>query len=449
MNEEPVMLQYLKRIGKSSYALITILSAGLIALLLYAFPPLWQTETNGNHGVKIFFADDITPAYRKVIAMFNEEYRGKIRVETINIPFSKFSTNERKELFTRFFRTKNDQVDVFSVDEIWTARFAKWCDPLGNYFPQDLKANILESALQSCYFDSTLVAVPLFIDVGLMYYRKDFIDGLPNANEVENELRKSITWDEFIRLGERFKNKRNPFYIFQADNYEGLMCSFTEMMAGLNDPLYSKNAFQLQSGGAEKAVSLMVNLVHKYGISPEIVTQLRENSSFTYCISHDGVFLRGWPNFERGLQDSTGKGSWGERWSMAPLPHFAGFPPVSILGGWDLMISKYSLHKQEALTFVKFLLSKKVQEIMYEEGGYLPTNTEVYEDKEFMSKNPDLRFYLGLLETGVHRPSLVDYTRISDIISYYIKLAIGQKMTPRAALAAAAATIRNDDTYLR
>ncbi len=441
------MLQYFKKISKSYYFLITLFSIGLISIILYLFPPLWQSDVGGNQVVKITFADDITPSYRKVIAMFNEQYRGRIYVETINIPFSKFSTNQRKELFTRFFRTSNSQVDVFSVDEIWTARFAKWCDPLGNRFPQDSGSNILPSALGSCYFDSTLVAVPLFIDVGVLYYRKDLIDRLPHADRIENELHNSITWEEFIKLGERFKNKQNPFYVFQASNYEGLMCSLTEMMAGLNNPLYSKGVFQLQTSEAQKAVGLMVDLVQRYGISPQVVTQLEENSSFTYCLKHNGVFLRGWPNFERSFQDSTANGSWGKRWSMAPLPHFAGLPRVSILGGWNLMISKYSLHKEESLTFVKFLLSKNVQEIMYEEGGYLPTNTSVYEDRKFMNKHPDLRFYLELLNTGVNRPSLPDYTRISDIISYFINLAIKQKMTPQAALSEAAQTVKNETDY--
>lgn len=441
------MLQNLKKLAKSSYFLIALFSAGLVLVLLYAFPPLWQSNVVGNQVVKITFADDITPAYRKVIEMFNRQYRGKIYVETINIPFSKFSTNQRKELFTRFFRTKNGQVDVFSVDEIWTARFAKWCDPLGNSFREDSDWNILKPALSSCYFDSTLVAVPLFVDVGLMYYRKDLIDALPNGAEINNELRNSITWDEFIKLGEHFNRKTTPFYIYQADNYEGLMCSLAEMMAGLDDPLYSKGAFQLQSEGALKAVSLMVDLVQKYGVSPGVVAQLRESSSFTYCLDHNGVFLRGWPNFERSFQDSAANGSWGNRWSMAPLPHFAGHPRVSILGGWNLMISKYSLHKDEALTFIKFLLSKGVQEIMYEQGGYLPTNTNVYGDREFMRRNPDLSFYLELLKTGVHRPSLPNYTRISDIISYYVNLAIKQRMTSQAALSVASRTIKSESNF--
>jgi len=207
--------------------------------------------------------------------------------------------------------------------------------------------------------------------------------------------------------------------------------------------------FDFNRTGPRGPTTLMVDLVHKYKVSPEVVTQLRENSSFLYCVENNGVFLRGWPNYERDLRDSAHGGVNGKRWGMAAVPHFAGYPPVSILGGWDLMISKYSEHKPEALTFLKFLTSKKVQEIMYEEGGYLPTNKSVYEDSAFVARNPNLKFYVALLKTGVHRPSLVDYTRISDVISHYVRLAIMQKMTPRAALAAASKTIKNDYTYLR
>ena len=441
------MLAIIKRILKSTHTLIIVFSAILVALLFYAFPPLWELGANSGKGVTISLADDISPAYREVINDFNKEYEGRIHVETINIPFSKFSTNQRKELFDRFFRTKSSQVDVFSVDEIWTAKFAKWCDPLDAYFPKSLKSKILPSALKSCYYDSTLVAIPLFVDVGLMYYRKDLIEKLPNAPVIENELSHSITWSEFEKLGMEFKSRPNPFYIFQADNYEGLMCSLDEMMAGLGYPLYARGSFQLQSRGAEEAVRKMVNLVQKYHLSPPAVTDLRETSSLNYCLKHNGIFLRGWPDIDETLRDAAARKGHGEKWAMAPVPHFSGHPAVSILGGWDLMISKYSLHKEAALTFIKFLIRKRIQEIMFEQGGYLPSNADVYADKNFVRKNPDLKFYIGLLNSGVHRPSLADYTRFSDMISYYVKLAISGKLSASAALADAAQSIKTYDIY--
>ena len=113
------------------------------------------------------------------------------------------------------------------------------------------------------------------------------------------------------------------------------------------------------------------------------------------------------------------------------------------------MISKYSLHKEAALIFIKFLVRKRIQEIMFEQGGYLPSNANVYKDRDFVKRNPDLEFYIRLLNSGVHRPSLADYTRFSDMISYYVKLAISGKLSANAALAEATKAIRVYDVYRR
>lgn len=45
--------------------------------------------------VKIFFADNISAAHRQVIARFNAIHRGRIEVVPVDLPFTKFSTNER------------------------------------------------------------------------------------------------------------------------------------------------------------------------------------------------------------------------------------------------------------------------------------------------------------------------------------------------------------------
>ena len=43
------------------------------------------------------------------------------------------------------------------------------------------------------------------------------------------------------------------------------------------------------------------------------------------------------------------------------------------MGGWNLMVSKYTPKKEEIKKFLKFIVSEKAQKILYEEGGYLPT----------------------------------------------------------------------------
>jgi multiple sugar transport system substrate-binding protein len=409
---------------------------GVYAILLYT-----KEDGGAEAEKKIYFADNISPAYQKVIDRFNEKYKGKIRVESIDLPFSKFSTNERKELFARYLRSKSDQIDIFSVDQINVTRFAKWCEPLDRSFSPAEKQDILQYALRSCSVDDSLVAIPLFIDVGMMYYRRDYIRRLPNADAIEAQLQRSITWKEFISLGRQLRALRVPFYIYQADQYEGLLCSFCEMLENQRQPLFAHDSLQLESAEALNALTLLTDLVHTYKLSPALVTQFKEMNSYRFYVEHNAAFLRGWPNFVRDYQAVFGDLHIAQQLAKAPLPHFEGHPPASILGGWNLIISKYSVQKKEALIFIKYLVSEEAQKIMYEEGGYLPVNNRLYADTAYVRRHPDLLFYKQLMTTGVDRPRLIEYTKISDIISECLKAAINGDVPPKVALANASRRI--------
>ena len=80
---------------------------------------------------------------------------------------------------------------------------------------------------------------------------------------------------------------------------------------------------------------------------------------------------------------------------------------------------------------------------MFQEGGYLPIINSVYEDTLFLDQEPDLKFYRSLMEQGVHRPYLVNYTKISDIISYQLHLAIKKEQSVENALENASVLIQS------
>ncbi len=438
----------IKKLRKPSSVTIGSLIIIIIGFLSFFIISIWNNNYPTNIEKKIYFVDNISKSHQEVIKRFNELHKGEIKVEAINLPFEKFSTNERKELLARYLRSKNDKIDVFTADQIWTHRFARWAEPLNKYFSEKDQNNILSYALQSCVYDSQLVAVPFFMDIGVMYYRKDLIDKLPNHLEIEKKLSESITWEDFIKLGEKIKGQGKPFYIFQADNYEGLMCSYIELLAEQNKTLYENDSIQLTSPESIKALSLLVDLVNKYHLSPSMVTEFKENNSYHYFILNNGFFVRAWPNFPRDYITTYGKEPKINQLVKVPLPHFAGYKQVAVTGGWNLMISKYSKQKPEALEFVKFLMSEESQKIMFEEGGYLPTNNLIYEDSLYSSKYYDLKFFKNYLKRGVHRPYLVEYTRISDIITHFIQLAIKNELSVFDALQKAKEMINDQRFYI-
>ena len=410
----------MRKLFKGSTLLIGSIILAIVALIIYMITPTGVYERYDNDVTQIFFAENISSAHQILIDRFNQKYAGEIEVVPIHLPFSKFSTNERKELLTRALRSKSNRIDVFTVDLIWVPRFAKWSQPLDNYFTEQERAQLIKPGLKSCYFENQLYAMPFYIDIGMMYYRRDIIQSLPDGNEIEKKIKQSITWKDFIELSKRFANKKNPFYLYAADNFEGLMCSFIEGLSSLNQTLFVGDSLQLNTAKARRTLQLMVDLVHKYRMTPLAVTRYDEIQCYIHLFEKDGLSVRGWPGFLRHSQYVTKDTTKFQLMEKAPLPHFRDGRPASVFGGWNLMISKFSTKKKQAVKFIKFLLQPENQKIMFQEGGYLPNVSSVYEDSLFLKKEPELLFYRELLNMGVHRPYLVNYTKISDIISYYL-----------------------------
>jgi multiple sugar transport system substrate-binding protein len=401
-------------------------------LIIYIFPTFNSAGSTQGKAVKIYFADNISPAHRKLINLFNEKYKGQIEVISLDLPFDKFSTNDRKELLARYFRSKSDRIDVFSVDQIWVPRFAKWAIPLGEYFPDSAKESILKYALKTCYYNDTLIAIPLYIDIALMYYRKDLIDHLANSKQIEAKLKNSITWEDLIALNKKFS--KNPLFVFQADDFEGVICIYTEILANMQGKLMEGDSLLLKTPQAEKALQFLDDLVNKYKISPPNVLRFKEDDSYNYYLQNYGVFLRGWTGLFKNNKVGSNYLFMNDSIEEVPTPHLKSSKPISVFGGWDLMVSKYSSKVPEAICFIKFLMSPEAQKILYEDGGYIPINNLIYKDSLYAVKNPKLFFYKSLLKNGIYRPFSEQYTNVSDILSYYVNLSIRGNLSPHDAL---------------
>jgi len=426
----------------------TIITA-LTAILLYIIGPNLVPHLDVDSATQVYFADRISPAHRQIIDRFNTLHRGRIEVVPVDLPFEKFSTNERKELLARSLRSSNEKLDIFAVDLIWVERFARWCESLDTYFGPAERERIIPVARESCIRDSVLMAVPLYIDIGLMYYRGDLIDSLPDATTITEELRRSMSWPDFLRLRHRLGYDRRPFYLFQGDAYEGLVCNYLEFAVGMDPRFLDSNRIDLSRPAARAALQMMVDLVHRDGISPAAVGGWDEDRSYEAFVSGEGVFVRGWPNFVENYLARNADTLRMGRIRKAALPHFEGENPTSITGGWNLMVSKFSKKKPQALEFIRYLQTKEVQQILYETAGFLPTTRAVYEDTLYMRAHPDLAYYYTLLSRGFHRPFLEEYTRISDILAHYLHLALRREIPVEDALREASARIQAKEVLLK
>ncbi len=438
-----------KKSSRGFSILASAVGISIILLAVFVSARWGKRVTSDQHTLtKVYFADNISRAHRLIIAEFNRRHAGNIEVVPVDLPFEKFSTNERKELLTRSLRSKSDKIDIFAVDLIWVPRFARWAESLDRYFDQTDQKRLLSYTIQSCRFENRLVAMPMYLDIGLLYYRKDIIRRLPDGAAVELQIQQSISWEQLLRLRRRLGYEHNPFYLFQAKDYEGLVCNLFELAVQEDPQFLSDNILSVTAEPFQKALSTLVHYVRN-GVSPKQVGDFDENLSYRYMLDNNAVFVRGWPNFVENFRAFYPDSMKLETIGRAPLPHFDGRPSASVFGGWNLMVSKSSSNKDAAVEFIRFLQSEEIQHLMFEQGGYIPIINSVYQDSAFLKNHSELAFYRSILHNGFHRPAMVQYTRTSDIISYYGHLAIEDEISVQQALLKADSLIRSNEALVK
>lgn len=412
-------------------------------LLVYLTFQFVKTYDFSNKVTEIYFADRMTAAHKKLIDRYNRLNKGKVKVIPIDFPNLDFSTNERKEVLARSLRSGGDGIDLIAVDLIWVQRFAKWCEPLGKYFPKESKDRILKPALESCYYDGELVSVPFDLVQGVMYYREDLLRKLKDGDKIIKSLKTPLTWSEFIKL-KAHMGSNNPYYVIPAADYEGFVCIYVELLLSIKPDYFEKEGFNFNTPEAEKALQFLVDLVNKYGMVPPEATNFTEIPSYEYYIKNNGIFIRGWQSYDKDFKESPYDTSKEKFVRKAPIPYFDGGRPTSVFGGWNLMIPKFSDKKKEVVDFVKYLLSDESQEILYKESGYYPVVNDFYEKKEYLTRYPEISEIKSLIATGVHRPSHEEYTRFSKIMSSYFVKAVKREISVGEALSKCSRAIQLD-----
>ncbi|MBP8976357.1 MAG: extracellular solute-binding protein, partial [Bacteroidetes bacterium] len=338
-----------------------------------------------------------------------------------------------KEVLARSLRGEDDAIDIFAVDIIGVHRFAKWSEPLEQYFSDEELRCILPVAMKTCYYNGNLMAMPFVLVQGVMYYREDLLSNSKEGRELLKKVQNGITWEEFVTARHTMEMK-NPFYIFQASDYEGFICSYIENLLSLNPNYFETKGFNFTTRESRQALQYLVDLVQTEKLSPPIVTSFTEFNSFQYFIQNDGLFVRGWTTYDKDFESEPVDLKKQQCLRKALTPHPAQGRPATVLGGWNLMISKSSKKKDAAVAFMKFLLQNESQEILYKYAGYHPIVQEFYTNPMYEERYPEIKEMRTFMRYGVLRPVQENYTRYSKIMARYFSLAVAGKMSVDDAL---------------
>ena len=361
-------------------------------------------------------------------------------------------TDQRRQSLVIPLSAKKSNPDVFLMDIAWIGQFAAsdWLLPLDQYFSQEIDTQLFFSSIINTvdHFNSKTIALPVYNDCGLLYYRDDLL-------RVYN-IKIPNTWEDLINAckiivpKEKRKNPRFSGFVWQGAQYEGLTCTFLEFISSNNGGILNdQNKSAINSPENLKALQLMVDMIHKHGISPpNTYTEMKEEEVRIYFENGNALFERNWP-YAWAVHNSDGskiKGKFG----ITLLPRFEDGSHSSTLGGWHIAISKFSDQRKDAWRLIEYILSYEIQKALVRDLGWNPSRMDVYSDPEIIDLIPHAETLRKAFESAVPRPILPYYTQISEALQIEINRALATQIDPRTALENAAREIeRIVETYDR
>lgn len=368
-------------------------------------------------------------------ALVNEfERTSGITVDLIRQPSS---TDQRKQGLVISLEAEQPDPDVFLMDIVWLQQFFQsgWLQPLDPFFGTDgfSIASFFKDVVDTVdRFAGHYYALPVFLDIGLLYYRKDLLKKYGYSGPPR-------TWPELlqqaseVQAGERSDNPGFNGFLWQGAQYEGLVCTFLEFTASNGGGIMQDGHVRLNRGANAVALGFMQDLIRKYGISPlNTYTDMREEEVRRAFQRGDALFERNWLyawNLHQG-DGSAVKGKIG----MTALPHFGEGHPVAALGGWHIGISRHSDMPAKAWELVRFILSHASQKKLVLNLGWYPGRSDIYTDPDVVTKMP----YAGLLQEifsrAVTRPNLPYYDQVSDVIQRTVNGCLAGKQPPAESL---------------
>ncbi|MCY1082934.1 ABC transporter substrate-binding protein [Archangium lansingense] len=362
-------------------------------------------------------------AFRELLADF-ERKNPDVALTTEALPNS---SDVAHQFFLTSLEGGADDFDVLVVDVVWVPEFARagWIADISVDFPPEtLRKDFLSGPVEAVVVDGKTYAVPWYVDVGVLFYRKDLV---PRAPRTYAELQ------QFAREAKE-KNPLLQGYVWQGRQYEGLNCNVFEAIWGHGGQvLDAQGRLTLDSEQARAGLAYLRGLISS-GISPPGVTSAAEEEARRVFQSGQAVFMRNWPYAWEEAQkpDSPIRGKVG----ITTLPTVSGEPGWGTLGGWQLAVNANvsEARKGAARRLIKHLTSEEANVMMALEYGRNPPRPKVYKDPRLVEQVPFIASLLTMVENARPRPVTPYYNLLSDVLQSEFSAAVAGIRSPEKAL---------------
>ncbi|MGE5676694.1 MAG: extracellular solute-binding protein [Pseudomonadota bacterium] len=366
-----------------------LIAITMVFMTVFSFGAVANADTRTV--IKWATQADTTPATQELIDSFNRS-QTKYTVQWVQM------TNDSGQMHDQLMTSLSagsSEYDVISMDVCWAGEFAA----AGYLSPLDLhmyKAKLTKplfnaGSLSAGNYMGKQYALPLFPDLGLLYFRSDIV----SKADAEKLISGKYSYTDLAAMAKAYKGKSGTTdgFVYQSKQYEGLTCNVTEFT----------RAFKYTEAGLTRMKEFTTG-----GFVPKDILNYTEAETHNSFINGKSVFARNWP-YQYAMLTGKVKPS---QVGIAPLPN------GSTVGGWLLGLNKKSRNLDGAFEFMKYAAGKEGQFIMSTKGAHVPGYNALLTDPAVLKANPMLGFqgFKNAVMKTISRPVSAQYSKTSDAI---------------------------------
>jgi trehalose/maltose transport system substrate-binding protein len=312
------------------------------------------------------------------------------------------------------FEAQSSDLDVIRVDVVHPGLLAEHLLDMYEYTPQEQIDSYLPALLTNNTVDGRLVALPLRLGFGMLYYRTDLLEKYGFEEP-------PATWDELesmaqtIQDGERAEGNAEFWgYVWQGEAYEGLTCNALEWQVSNGGGVIVSPEGEIQVNNDEAAAAFERAAGWVGTISPPGVTAYKEEDGRAVWHAGNAAFMRYWPgaygiSFESEAIDGN--------FAVAPLPAGDAGTGASTMGGWHIGVSRYSAHPEAAAAFAAYMTGMENAKYYAIDSSFPPAIYDLYFDEDVLEAVP----YASpeIVEIVTPRPSTVTAEKYNEVSTLY------------------------------
>lgn len=332
------------------------------------------------------------------------------------------------------FESGGADIDLLSTHTKYAPSQAQWLSALDDVVPEAEIADLLARPAELSRIDGRLCQVPRNLDVRLLHYRRDLIDGAPHTWSDLAEVASAVCGDGRARYGFLFPGRDS-----------GLFGTFYEFLVSAGGQLFDealRPAFASPAG--VWAADQIVQLHHVRRTTPRDLDSWHYDEISASFRRGEAALVSDWPGSYHLYKDRTTCAVW-DRMALALLPAGPSGQRAAYAGCHSFAIPRSARNRAGGAALLRFLTAFE-QQLGEARRGAIPCRASALRSirADAETDPAESRRWRLLADTErfmIIPPRFAAYPKCEDAIWRSIQQAMLGRLTPRQAVEQAASDI--------